>query len=676
MARDLTQVYDAMRKYNAAGDTASVKKLADYLKALPPEEPSPKTEEPSPKVEDPADNQHSSEEADPSLWEKTKAVAGVGRQMLASAVGGVAGLAAEGGAALYNSVRDDASAGSQVERAKQGKSDEPRIDPIALKEKVQGAFDIPGKAPLTKQYLRDIAESGYNPAKYLNDTNEWLQSTVDSPDAKAGMDMGFQAATAILPQALKLPGKGVKYAMRGNEAARVKMSENLAAFKRAGVDQPTVGQVVEGGLPKSSQASLATVERQTPQLEATATKLADKIDQAKSAEEAGKAITNAIEGAPETETLKVRGKKIESPTGKRSGGWVDDAQTREGELHQKWQDAVGLDTNIWLPKTFETLKKLTSVTAGAEETTAAGVNSRLMDIYGRLHGDAGKSRSIPLKAVEEVRQMIGEMTDPFMDARISSRDANALYAALKEDTGAAVLRKGPAVKKAYNDAFEYSRRMHEISDAVIEPLRQAKVPERVFAAATSGTSEGASTLRTLLNGDKETGIPRLHPAAMDAVRAVTLRKLGGSEKGAFSAHEFLTNWARMHKDAKDVLFGAEGSNLRNSLDALATVSDKLKNSKSAMSARREFGAEHGASHVAAETLGLGARLMDSQALSFATGRMISNPKFVKWLARASQQPKLSLKTALASLTQQTLMDDQQMQDDVAAYSQALSGEQK
>jgi hypothetical protein len=132
----------------------------------------------------------------------------------------------------------------------------------------------------------------------------------------------------------------------------------------------------------------------------------------------------------------------------------------------------------------------------------------------------------------------------------------------------------------------------------------------------------------------------------------------------------------MHKDAKDVLFGAEGSNLRNSLDALATVSDKLKNSKSAMSARREFGAEHGASHVAAETLGLGARLMDSQALSFATGRMISNPKFVKWLARASQQPKLSLKTALASLTQQTLMDDQQMQDDVAAYSQALSGEQK
>jgi hypothetical protein len=265
------------------------------------------------------------------------------------------------------------------------------------------------------------------------------------------------------------------------------------------------------------------------------------------------------------------------------------------------------------------------------------------------------------------------MTDPFIDARISSREANALYGAIKEDVGAAVARKSPSAKKDYNDAFEYSRKMHEIHDAVIQPLVDAKIHEKVFAAATAGTSEGASVLKTLVHGDKKAGVKGLNPSAMDAIRSVSLRKLGASDKGEFDAGTYLRNWSNMHNDAKDILFGKEGRELRNSLDALTKTSEKIAGSRTALAARREFGAEHAGQHVMAQTVGLGAMLMDSQALSFMTGRMLSNPTFIKWLARASKQPKASLKIAAANLAQQALNEDLSTQEDISKYLQSING---
>jgi hypothetical protein len=379
------------------------------------------------------------------------------------------------------------------------------------------------------------------------------------------------------------------------------------------------------------------------------------------------------------ETLKVRGRDVQSPTGRTEGGWIKDVKTKEDQLHSKWLNAVGEKTPVFLPSTLNTLKELTSVTQGAEATTAAALNPKIMDLYTRLRDDAGKSRSLPLSAVEEIRQAIGAMTDPSLEARISSREANKLYAALKQDVGDAVARKSPAAKKAYNDAFEYSRNMHDISDSIIEPILRAKTPEKAFAAATSGTKEGASTLRTLLEGNKEQGIKGLNPAEADVVKAVVLRKLGSADSGAFKSENFFVNWAKMHDDVKTTLFGKEGSSLRKDLDNISKVIEKSHGSKSTIYQLRDYAMGHGAEGVAgaasvvAGQRRLGEILLAGPIMGFVTGRMITNPKVIKWLAQSTTKSPASLLPMLANLEQRVADEDPETKKEVNQYVNNIEG---
>lgn len=658
----LSRVVEALKQAHAKGDVEGAKKLATYLRSVQDHQKS---------VAE--DNKHSSEEYEPpkkpaTTWEKVKGAGEAALQFATGAVGGLAGLVAEAG-----------KGASELEGGALGRRiPEKDLDATTAKEKVQSALTYQPRTEKGKEYAKDVAtpESLLNPLTYvkaISDTGEALKNQTDDPNAKAAIDVAFNAALSALP---KVPGAavgGAKYLMRGGEESAKKMQENIAMFKRAGVSKPTIGQVSAGGLTKGSYASPGTIERQSPEIADRASKLADQLSAVKTSEEAGKVIKEALQGTPEMETLKIRGKDIQSPTGRTEGGWIKDVKKQEDALHNKWQEAVGLDTPVYLPSTLKTLKDLTTVTPGAEATTAATLNPKIMDIYNRLKDDAGRARSLPLQAVEQVRQSIGALTDPSMEARISAREANALYAALKQDVGEAVARKSPAAKKAYNDAFEYSRNLHDISETIVEPILKTRTPEKAFAAATSGTKEGVSALRTLLEGDKAKGIPGLNPAERDVVKGVMLRKLGESDAGKFNADAFFKNWNTMHEDAKSVLFGKEGGKLRTDLDHLSNIIEKSRSAKSTIYALRDFAMGHGGEGVggaAAMVMGhrtLGEVLLGGPTIAFVTGRLISNPKFVKWLASASSKKSASLTPMLANLEQRVADEPQSDQEEVKQY---------
>ena len=358
---------------------------------------------------------------------------------------------------------------------------------------------------------------------------------------------------------------------------------------------------------------------------------------------------------------------------------MQDVREREGELHDTWRRMVGETTPVPLTSTLVKLEELTTPTTGATSTTSGMMNKRILDIRSRLVDDAGKPKAIPLEAVEKVRQMIGELTDPSMEAPLSAKQSNVLYGALKDDISSLVKTKGLRAIKAYDRAFEYSNNMHEVSEAVMKPLLAAGTPEKIVSSALSGTKEGASEIRTLFEGKGP--VKGLNPAEREALSSIVLRRLGNSEGHEFDPAKFFDNWAKMHNDAKDVLFGKKGANLRTSIDQIQEVLKKMQGDRTTYYAMRNYALRHGGEGAAGGAAlalhhsPLAIATLAPPVLGFITGRMISTPWFVKWLATATRNRSLSLKPALANLAQRAAQaGTPEDQEDVQKYIQAAETE--
>lgn len=604
--------------------------------------------------------------------ELSKTLRGVGEAVaheVTGIAGGLAGLAVEGGSELIHQIPLPVP-------TKEGlKAFHIPMPTERLKSAVQYALTYQPHTEAGAKFVDalDNPESMANPMTYLKmvgDFGETLKNQTDDPHAKAEIDLLYNTLLMKLPKAAGLAVGGAKRLMRGGESAAKEMQGNIAAFKRAGVDRPTLGQVSAGGLTKGSLAPENVVERQRPQVVNQMENLANRLSTARTSEEAGKAIVSAIEGYPEYETLQLGKRTVQSPTGRKIGGWMSDVRERETQLHDRWQTAVGKQTPVFLHNTMAALKKLATPVPGAEATTASLINRKLTDLYSRIQNDAGPSESLSVEAVENLRKSIGELTDPAMEARLTAKEYNTLYSSLKQDLEHVVSEKSPFAKKNFNDAFEFSRNMHDVSENIMQPILNTRLPERAFSAATSGTSEGASLLRTLINGDPAKNMPRLNPAETDALKSVVLRKLGDGDRGPFNADKFFQNWGKMHSDAKDVLFGKEGRSFRNDIDNIHKVVGMMQTEASTLYAIRNFATEHGAEGMIgavaylARKPGIAHVLLGGPAVAFITGRLITNPRFIKWLASATTKRPDSIVPLLANL--QARMIDQPPEDQLDA----------
>ncbi|HUW44256.1 MAG TPA: hypothetical protein VMW50_00520 [Dehalococcoidia bacterium] len=636
-----------------------------------------------------------------TLGQKFQGAREVLAQQGSGLVAGAAGIAGEGAVALAHEIPDTVTKilplpiRMAVESVK-------GLNAPDVKTAIQKRMTYQPKTQAGKDYAAYInnPESLLNPLTYvkkLGELGDYLKSLSDNPDTQAEIDVLYNAALARLPEVVGKPGlaeiggikvpvlkdsiaaRGTKYLMRGSEDARSKMTQNISAFKRAGVTEPTLGQVSEGGITKSSGGGEKAVAQQAPQVEHRADLLAGRLTTARTPEEAGTAIQNAIEGTPDSEMLTPHKKTVESPLGTRTGGWMRDVNDREGALHKKWQGIVGEQSPVFLKSTLNKLKELTTPVPGAVSTTSGFMSKRLLDIRSRMMDDVGKAKSMPLDAVEKIRHDIGELTDPRLDAPLSSSQANALYGSMKQDIGDMVARKGDKAKNAYNQAFEYSRNKNEIVDKIMEPLRKSKTPEEAFKLAISGTPEGASKLRTLFNGDgKPGGVKGLNPAEQDVVKGVALRRLSDSDTGEFNPVAFKTNWLKMSDDAKDVLFGKKGtSNLRNNLETLHQVMMKTQSTKTTLYEMRNYAVEHDmAGGIAGVTAlaghhGTASVLLGFLSGGFVMGRLIQRPWFIKWLASASKKQPANIAPMLAVLQRQAAQQSQDDQDATSDYINSI-----
>lgn len=587
-----------------------------------------------------------------SLRDVGQAALGVGSSM----VGGMAGLAAEAGSMAFSPITEPKSMGGLG------------VDPYQLKNKIANALTYEPKTEGAKK-LADIASI---PGKVMGYPLEQLNKVLPE-SAKPMADVAYNA---LLPQIPGAIGETIRKATVGGDTARAAMKENIADFKRAGVKPYSLGQVSEGGTTEGAGSTKGLIEKQREQLGKTAEKVADRMSSVKSPEEAGKIIREAIGGTPEVKGISPR--KGASPqmveTGKKIGGYIDNARSMEDSLYDKMYKVVGKDTKFWYPKLFQTLNDLTRQNPNLMATSGHFISKGLLDLKARLVDDVGKPRKLGYEDARWLRSKIGELTDPRQIVpndtsrlAISPAQADSLYAAMSEDMMRGVQKLGPKAELATLKANQFSRNLHKEIGEHLQPVMNSKLNQDLFNNAISGTKDGAERVRSIMK--------TLDPMQKDAVKSVFFRELGRNGD-QWDTNKFFREYGKLHSDAKTEMFGGPGkTKFRNDLDAISRVANKLNVDENTWHKVKTYMLAHDKLSMAAAVGVVSGVLSHSilpiflagPAMGFITGNMIRNPAFIDWFAKSSKTARPSAVPLLLNNLKQREKDmspeDKQETDD-------------
>jgi hypothetical protein len=492
----------------------------------------------------------------------------------------------------------------------------------------------------------------------------------------AGMIAGSAASSAR-----PLAAGATKRVFRGGEDGRVKTAENIQAFEDAGAT-PTAGQATGNRRLQATESLLSKApgsggvmtrkaEDQAAEIGAGIEKQASVLAPKSSAEQAGRGIEKGITG---------------------EGGFKEAFKAKQKDLYRSLDEQITPDSRIPVSNTRKALASLNEEIAGAPELSRFFKNGKLADIEAALKGDTTvhgtpdrsvevhnpmgpaigqRTRStvkvegrpghqygaLPYEAVKKLRTLVGdEISDFSLTSSVPRSKWTALYTALSKDMEAAAREAGPKATAAWTRANNYTRagmRRMEVLDGVVD---KNGGPEAVFKAATSGTKEGATTLRAVMQS-----VPK---DQQRMITATVLRRLGRAKPGAqddlgeaFSTETFLTNWNTMAPEAKGVLFNRYGPEFRQDMDQVARVAANLRDGSKVM--RNPSGSATAGANLLTAGTAAGAVLSGNVATAGAiagtaltanlSARLLTHPPFVKWLAKTTKAPKEALPALIAQL---------------------------
>ena len=273
-------------------------------------------------------------------------------------------------------------------------------------------------------------------------------------------------------------------------------------------------------------------------------------------------------------------------------------------------------------------------------------NPKLGQIGQALGEDiAGSGGALPYQAAKALRTRVGEMiANAGIVSDVPRAELKQLYGALSQDIRAQA-STNPKALAAANRAENYYRAGLDRIEKVESVVNRAGGTEKVFQAATSGTREGATTLRAVMQS--------LKPEESKILTSTVVRRLGRANPGAqndvgdaFSTETFLTNWNGLSKEAKSTLFDRMGPGFREDMDNIARVASNLRSgSKVYANPSKTSDATIQAATVGSAVTSL---LMGSPGGAAAVGgavasanlgsRLMTNPTFVRWLGRNTNRP--------------------------------------
>lgn len=462
--------------------------------------------------------------------------------------------------------------------------------------------------------------------------------TVREQGGTPGQQMAAGIVGGMLPAGAGAAASGAtRLAVRGGEAGRQAVESNIATFNRAGTE-PTVGQATQGrgmqGLesllskaPGSAGVMAKKANAQQAQIGARVEEVASNLSPRSSSTLAGRAIERGISG---------------------DGGFLDTFRAKSKQLYDQVDKYIPPQTGIMANNTQSMLAKEAAPIPGARNVSEFLANPRLAGIRESLNADIiANSGVIPYVALKQVRSKVGEMiSDGGLVADIPTKALKRLYGALSADMEQAVRTTGePGAMQAFGRANAHFRSGMGRIDMLESVVGRNGGPEAVFGAAMTGSKEGATKLRAVMQS--------LPPESQKQVTSALVRRMGRAVNSRqddlgeqFSVNTFLTNWNGMSKEARSAAFGRYGPKFSQDMDQIAKAAANVREG-SAVFANPPGTAAAGAQLGSVGSLvfalangywktaaGIGGTMIGNNLFS----RWFTNPTRVAWLARNTGTP--------------------------------------
>jgi len=456
----------------------------------------------------------------------------------------------------------------------------------------------------------------------------------------AGLVGGLAPAAPAIGQA------AVQGALRGGEAGRQVVAQNIADFANAGT-VPTVGQATQRPLAQGAESLLSktpgsvtvmknAAQRQGDQVSDRISKLADSLSPGADSGSAGQAIVQGVSGP---------------------GGFVDRFKQQSQNLYNKLDQYVPSTTPVDIGQTKQTLADINAAIAGAKNTSALMQNPKLVQLEQAIAADTQGGGTLPYDAVKKIRSMIGDQLSDFqLTSDLPRSKLKALYGALSDDMKQAAQNAGPQAKQAWEDANAFYKSGQERIDTLQRIVDKNGGPESVFSAATAGTKEGNTTIENVMRS--------LQPDQQKVVSAAMINRLGKanpSQQNAagdqFNMGTFLTNWNKLSPQAKSTLFDGYGPQFSKNMDSIAKVASNIREGSQYLS-NPSGTAPAGAQITALTGLmtslftghpGVAAGIAGAAGTANLAARLMTNPTFVKFLATKVDTPVQGIVPAIAAL---------------------------
>lgn len=367
----------------------------------------------------------------------------------------------------------------------------------------------------------------------------------------AGAQIAAGLAGSLVPAgAVGFAKEGlVRGALRGGEAGRKRVAENVEIFKQAGTT-PTLGQATEGRVARAAESLLARTpggagviakraQSQADEMAAAVQKLSDELAPGASAVNAGEAIERGVRS------------------------FKDGFKIVQNKLYQNLDQHIQADTPVDVSRTQKALADLNADIPGAPNLSQWFKSAKIQGIDKALQADldaasaaaaAGQPSSLPYMAIKKLRTLVGnEISDNSLVADVPRSKWSALYGALSEDLGVAAKNAGPKAEDAWKWANTYTKTQLDRLDKLSSIVGKDS-PEKIFNAATSGTAEGATIVKRVIDA--------LPKQERREVAAAVIQRLGRATPGqqnamgdAFSSETFLSNLSKLSPAARAAIFG-------------------------------------------------------------------------------------------------------------------------
>lgn len=466
----------------------------------------------------------------------------------------------------------------------------------------------------------------------------------------AGLGTGAQIAAGIAgglaPSIPSMAASGVQSAFRGGEAGRQQVEQNIADFAKAGT-VPTVGQATQSPVLQGAESLLSKTPGATTVMRNAANRQGEEVSNRLSSLAEG--LSPGADSGAAGEAI-IRG--VSGP-----GGFVDrfkaEAQRRYDALDQHVPSSMPID----ISNTKQALADINAGIAAAPQTSALMQNPKLVQLERAIGTDTGGGTQLPYEAVKQIRTMIGDQLSDFqLTSDLPRSKLKQLYATLSDDMKTAAENAGPQARQAWQEANAFYKAGQERIDTLQRVIDKNGGPEAVFNAAMSGTKDGATTLNRVMSA--------LEPAERKTVSAAVINRLGKSNPSAqnaagdeFSMGTFLTNWNKLSPQARKTLFGGYGQDFADNMDSIARVasnvrtgSQYLANPSGTAPSLAQIGTITGlASAIFTGNFPTAAGILGGAGVTNLSARLMTNPNFVRFLAKRGEDSVNSLPATISAL---------------------------